>query len=207
MKLPGQDDAVVDGDAVVVDGDVERPDAASITTPALACIEFSGLSGCAPSTCAGGRAHRQRQRLERHQALPGTLRKLVAVDEKNDCPSDGARKPVLSEPRTTKRAVGLHAHGQLAVDRVAEVAVVLGAAGDAEPQPAEHVPFDVDVAGDAVARLVHLVGRTEAGEHLRADRRAMPPALVRHAAVAVRVRLAGDDLVVLAAVLGAESRR
>jgi hypothetical protein len=34
------------------------------------------------------------------------LRKLVAVDEKNDCPSDGARKPVLADPRMIKRWCG-----------------------------------------------------------------------------------------------------
>ena len=32
--------------------------------------------------------------------------KLVAVDEKKDCPSDGARKPLLTEPRTTNRGSG-----------------------------------------------------------------------------------------------------
>ena len=35
-------------------------------------------------------------------SCPGTLTKFVAVEEKKDCPSDGARKPVLAAPRRIK---------------------------------------------------------------------------------------------------------
>jgi hypothetical protein len=31
---------------------------------------------------------------------------LVAVEEKNDCPSDGARKPVLAAPRRMRCVTG-----------------------------------------------------------------------------------------------------
>src|SRR6185295_4121033 len=68
-----------------------------------------------------------------------------------------------------------------------------------ETQPPEHVAFDVEVAGDAAARLVHLVRRTKTGKHLRADRGAVTES-IRHAAVCVRARLARVYLVVLAAV-------
>ena len=37
---------------------------------------------------------------------PGTLTKLVAVEEKNDWPSDGARKPVLAAPRRMRCVTG-----------------------------------------------------------------------------------------------------
>ena len=172
------------------------------TTPALACREFSGLSGTAPSTCAGAESTGSVSDSTGTSPCP-RFRKLVAVDEKNDCPSDGARKPVLSEPRTTKRGSGCTRAVSLPSTVLAEVAVVLRASGDAEAQPPDDVSFDVHVPGAAVARLVDFVGRTEAGEDLRADRRTSAES-IRHAAVTIRVRLAGVDLIVLAAILGAE---
>src|SRR5262249_41682281 len=45
----------------------------------------------------------------------------------------------------------LRARGELAVDRTAEVVVVLAAHRAAQAQPGEHVAFDIEVAGKAMA--------------------------------------------------------
>ena len=112
--------------------------------------------------------------------------------EKCDWLSDGARKPVLAAPRKMNCCVG-EARGELAVGRAAEVAEVLER-GRRTPTRSfvEDVAFEIDVDGLAVARRVDLVRGPEAGEHLRARGRAAAE-LVAHAAVDVRVRLAGLD--------------
>ena len=58
--------------------------------------------------------------------------KFVAVDEKNSWPSDGARNPVLTAPRSANLAHRLEARRDLSRRRRAEVAVVLEPAGDAD---------------------------------------------------------------------------
>ena len=101
-EVAGQHDPIVDRDAVVVDRDVQRRSTGVIAAPAVRCRECSGLSGTAPRTCAAGELTGSVSDSTGTSPCP-RFRKLVAVDEKNDCPSDGARKPVLTEPRTMKR--------------------------------------------------------------------------------------------------------
>ena len=84
----------------------------------------------------------------------------------------------------------------LAVDRVAEVVVVLAAECRREEQLRRRSKLHVDVGGLAVAARVHFVDRLEAGEALRAG-----VASAGAVEVGVRARLAGEDLVRLAAVL------
>ena len=123
--------------------------------------------------------------------------------EKKDWPRDGARNPVEPAARSDEGARHLETSGDLDVRGVPEVAVVLEAAGHAEPERVRDVRLGVRVNADAVAGDVDLVGRAEAREDLR-SRRGLRAELVRDPAVDVRVRLAGDLLVVLAPVLGAE---
>ena len=68
-----------------------------------------------------------------------------------------------------KMALGLHAGGDLAVERAAEVAVPLRTPCGADAQPVSHIPFAVHVPRRAVAGGVHLVRRPEAWKHLRPD--------------------------------------
>jgi len=75
------------------------------TTPAPALRDVSGLSGAAPSARAAGDATGSVSDSTGTRPCPRS-RKFVAVDEKKDCPSDGARKPVLSEPRTMTWVIG-----------------------------------------------------------------------------------------------------
>jgi hypothetical protein len=71
------------------------PRTGSRATPALRLRFFSGLSGEAPRRCAMSDATGA---VFTSNGTPPM--KLVAVAEKNDCWSDGARKPVLAAPRT-----------------------------------------------------------------------------------------------------------
>ena len=86
-----------------------------------------------------------------------------------DWPSDGARKPVLTAPRTTKRG-SQAAVAPSACRRRCCRSRCSARSGRRGRGAARSVtsPFDVDVGRHAVARRVHLVRRTEAGEHLRA---------------------------------------
>ena len=127
----------------------------------------------------------------------------MAVDEKNDWPSDGARKPRADRASNDEPRIGLDTHSQLAVQRASEVIVVFGTAGEAEPKPLDDIALDIDIARDAVARRVHLVRWTESRKHLGPDGGARTE-LVREAAISVGVGLAGMDLVILPAILGAE---
>ena len=163
-----------------------------MTMPAPTFSELSGLSGAAPSTCAGALVDRQRERLHRHEALAeiekvGRGRGEERLAERR-CAESRADRPAQDEP-----SIGLHAQGELAVQRPAEVAVILRSRRDTDSQPPDQIPLDVHVTGDAVPGLVDLIRGPEAREDLRADSR--PAAeLVRHTAVAVRVRLARTNL-------------
>ena len=76
-----------------------------MATPAVALREFSGLSGTAPSAWAAGEATGRVSDSTGTSPCP-RFTKFVAVDEKNDCPSDGARKPLLTLARATNRRSG-----------------------------------------------------------------------------------------------------
>ncbi len=61
--------------------------------------------------------------------------------------------------------------GRLHIRRASEIAVPLGAPGDAEEQLVGGRQLEIDVTRDVVARRVGLVFRPEAGEDLRKGRR------------------------------------
>ena len=102
-EVAGEDDAVVDVDPVEVDAGLEgrrrvphEADARGAPTPRARgrgrrARAAAGLTGNVPTRKARGASHRQEVR---------------AVVEKKDWPSEGARKPVLTAPRTTKEWTG-----------------------------------------------------------------------------------------------------
>ena len=128
----------------------------------------------------------------------------MLIAEKYDCASDGARKPVLDRAAQDEQRVRLEAERELAVAGVAEVAVVLVAPGqpEAEPSAARRL------RGRAyAAKLLRPVSTSLDGRKpgkTCAPARRDPPNWFGNAAVDVGVRFAGDDLVGLAAELGAE---
>ena len=158
-EVAGQHDAIVDRDAIVVDRDVERLGIGVNHDAAADVSRVLRLQRLRAEHLRGRRARPAASAIRTGTSpWPETLRKFVAVDEKNDWPSDGARKP-RAERRRASRTGGSGCTRTVSLPSTVlpKSRVVLGAAGDAEAQPVEHVAFDVDVAGDAAARLVHLV--------------------------------------------------
>ena len=200
-EVTREDDAVVDGDVVVVDRDVEAGDRGQGETGGRVRGGL-GFQRLGAEHLRRGRRHRQGQRFDRHQAAADADEVRRGRREKGLAERGGAEAGADAAAEDDV-AGGLHAHRQLAVDGVAEVAVVFGAAGEAEPQPAEEVSLDVDVTRHAVARLVDFVCRPEPREDLCADR-GHAARDVGDAAVAIRVRLAGSDLIEVATELAAE---
>ena len=128
--------------------------------------------------------------------------KFVDVVWKNCCCSEGARKPFCTEARSAKLLGEVVAHRQLAGQVLAEVRIALAAQRDRREQLLGDVRLQVDVGADGSAILVDCVRRPEAREHLRARRVGWP--FEQHAAVAIRVRLAGEDRILLASRLEAD---
>src|SRR3990170_4739637 len=93
--------------------------------------------------------------------------------------------------------------GELAVDGLAEVVVVLEPPGAAHADLLVEVPFQIEIEGHAVTRGVGRVVGRKPRKHL-GPRDRPPPELVRRSAVDVGVGLAGKLLEVLPPVLGAE---
>lgn len=84
---------------------ISNDDIGVMTTPAPVFSELSGLSGAAPRTFAGAESTGSVNDSTGTSPWP-RFKAFVAVDEKNDCPREGARTPVLTEPRTTNRRSG-----------------------------------------------------------------------------------------------------
>ncbi len=79
----------------------ESPPPGVNTTPTLVFFDFSGLSGVAPSATATGSVT---GKVRLSVGTPAT--KLVAVELNHDCPSDGARNPVLYAERNAMPLAG-----------------------------------------------------------------------------------------------------
>src|SRR5204862_6676449 len=75
----------------------ESDDSGSVAKPKPRFRDFSALSGLAPNAAASGVFA---GKVLMSNGTP--LTKFVAVEEKNSCMSDGARNPVLTEPRSAK---------------------------------------------------------------------------------------------------------
>ena len=202
-EVAREHDAVVDLDVVVVRGEVEvagrREGDARRQVDRVLRLEIGG-----PEGLSHGAVEREGADLDGDQALAGDVEEVRADRGEVGLGERRGAEARAGRPADHETLVGLEAHRELPVDVAPEVAVVLEAAGGADPQAARDVALEVDIDGHVGARVVGLVRGTQAREDL-CPRRGAAAVLGGHAAVHVRVGLPGLDLIAFAPELGAES--
>ena len=186
-----QHDAIVDIDAIGIDGEIELAEAqhrAHREVRRLLRIQVRG-------TERTGHRIARREGRDFHETHAGNVVRGRRLEEL--LLQRGRAETVLHGAAQREVLVEVITHRQLAGEVVAEIRIALAAHGNRCEQGRRQVRLEVDIGAHCRPILIDLVRRPEARKHLRAGRGGIA---VRQplAAVAVRIRLAGEDRVRLA---------